>query len=602
MTSHDVRDMLDLPSSSSAPRPKKAKTNAQKPKLGGLAREVQNLGGDNPIAIVPEEAVFKKKRFGSRKAVTKWEAGEFRNSARGDELVLRHWRKAEGKEKKKDREGDTEMGENEHEGKGREEEQLEDSKFAKYNVQVEVPTYTDEEYKEILENDEWSRHETDYLMKMVKEYDLRWPLIWDRYEYIPPDVSEGALIKGEERSVEDLKARYYSIGAAMMALRKPLHQMNTAEFDLHQKMLYFQPRQEKLRKDFLEGVFTRTKEEAREEESLMVELKRILDRSQRFMEERRELYARLDYPTSSSNVSPYTTSQGLHQLFQQLLTADKSKRKKTASDGQTPGASTPVGANTPGGFNDRREPSVRESISGPSGNGGNSAVGNKKGSISSTAANPSERRQLNADEQKIYGVSYHDRLSGGPYFRHDRLVKSMTSKSAVQQARYKNVLTELNIAEKPTMATMEVVQSYEDLYKSIGILLDSRKVADKMAGEISVLKEQLEEKKRRKARAMGMYGAGDEKKQDGGDKNGSAHGSDGKKECKDAGASTVVPTTEPGDAKTGDANGKQTEGGVGNTEGSGGADAGAAAAAVTQKRSASVLSTGSNKSLKRQKK
>ncbi|QSZ31512.1 hypothetical protein DSL72_001079 [Monilinia vaccinii-corymbosi] len=616
MTSHDVRDMLDLPSSS-APRPKKAKTTGQKPKLGGLAREVQNLGGDNPIAIVPEDAVFKKKRFASKKPAAKWEVGAFRNSARGgDGLILKHWRKAEGREKqrKKDREGDTEMGENGEEGKEKGEEVLEDSIFAKYNVRVQVPTYTDEEYKEILESDEWSKHETDYLMAMVQDYDLRWPIIWDRYAYMPPDIPEdapeGAMIRGGGvRTMEDLKARYYAIGAAMMALKKPLHQMNTTEFDLHQKMLNYQPQQEKHRKDFLEGVFTRTKEEAREEESLLVELKRILARSEKFMEERKELYARLDAPLSSSNISPYTTSQGLYQLLQQLMTADKSKKKKTVPEGQTPGGSTPVNAHTPGGY-DRRDSHVRESISGPAGTAGNSsAAGNKKASISGSTQNPSERRRLTEEEERIYGVSHHDRLTGGPFFRGDKATKPMTAKSTIQQTRIKNVLVELGISEKPSMATADVAHGYDELFKSIGILLDSRKVVDKLAAEVMLLKEQLEEKKKRMARILGsqssvggMDGAGEEREEKGGSGNGNRGDKTGA-ESKESGAPLIVATTEQGDGMSENSDAKDTEGANGNGSGAaetngGNGDPGA----VAHKRSASVLSTGSNKSLKRQKK
>ncbi|TGO26548.1 hypothetical protein BPAE_0057g00240 [Botrytis paeoniae] len=608
MTSHDVRDMLDLPSSSSAPRPKKVKTVVQKPKLGGLAREVQNLGGDNPIAIVPEEAVFKKKRFGSRKPATKWEARSFRNSARnGDGLVLKHWRKVEGREKErqreKDAEGDTEMGEDGEKGKEREEEIIEDSTFAKYNVKVQVPTYTDEQYKEILESENWSKEETDYLMRTVQDYDLRWPVIWDRYEYIPQDIPEDIMegaIARRDRTMEDLKVRYYTIGAAMMAVNKPLHQMNTTEFDLHQKMLNFDPVQETRRKDFLEGVFTRTKEEAREEESLMVELKRILARSEKFMEERRELYARLDAPASSSNISAFITSQGLHQLCQQLLTQDKSKKRKPIQEGQTPGGATPVGSNTPGGYDARRDSNVRESISVPSGNAGNaSAVGNKKGSISSIQT-PSDRRRLTEEEEKVYGVSHHDRLQGGPYFRGEKLIRPLTSKSAIQQGRIKNMLVELGIPEKPIMGTADVAHGYDELFKSIGILLDSKKVAEKLQTEIDVLKAQLEEKKRRRrmsglSAAGGLDGTGDEKEETKNKNDGNGEGGG-----EEPGAAAVVQSTENGENGAGN----EQEGGDGaqsNGENNGTENADANSAAAP-KRSASVMSTGTDKSSKRQKK
>lgn len=30
---------------------------------------------------------------------------------------------------------------------------------------------------------EWTKEETDYLFEFVKEYDLRWPVIADRYDF-----------------------------------------------------------------------------------------------------------------------------------------------------------------------------------------------------------------------------------------------------------------------------------------------------------------------------------------------------------------------------------------------------------------------------------
>jgi DNA methyltransferase 1-associated protein 1 len=201
MTSHDVRDMLDLPNEASRPA-KRIRTTAPRPILKGLAREVQNLSvGDNPIAIVPEITTFKKKRFGSRKPVGKWEQREFTNSARDDkDFVLRHWR----------RKDDTKV-EVDEDGEGEVKVKMEDSSFAKFSVQVQVPSYAPEQYKEQLEHPDWTKEETDYLISVVKEFDLRWPLIWDRYDYVPivdGEAGEVAVMPiPKVRNLEDLKAR-----------------------------------------------------------------------------------------------------------------------------------------------------------------------------------------------------------------------------------------------------------------------------------------------------------------------------------------------------------------------------------------------------------
>jgi len=194
MASNDLRDVLNLPSDQSAgPRPsKKQKTAAPRPNLKGLAREVQNLGGDNPIAIVPEVSFVKKRRFASRKPAARWELKGFTNSARGDDgtLVLRHWKRKTEHGAPPEPAQDTESRPNEDEDGDNENKDgkpgvSEDSSFAKFNVRVSVPQYDNDQYRSNLESADWTREETDYLLEVVKDHDLRWPIVWDRYEFAP---------------------------------------------------------------------------------------------------------------------------------------------------------------------------------------------------------------------------------------------------------------------------------------------------------------------------------------------------------------------------------------------------------------------------------
>lgn len=498
MTSHDVRDMLDLPGEA-APRPaKKQKLAAPRPVLKGLAREVQNLGGDNPIAIVPEVSVFKKKRFGSRKPAAKWENRSFKNSAREDEtLVLKHWRR-------KDEPSAAPSGE---EGAAAQENGLvEDSTFAKYNVKVITPQYDDDQYQRHLQDHLWTKDETDYLVSLARNFDLRWPIIWDRYEYQPPAINldpqaaEVAIDKlATARTLEDLKARYYMVASTMMKVHKPPESMNQAEFNLLELMQNFNPQQEKLRKQFAEAAFSRTKEEAREEESLLIELKRILARSDKLAEERKELYARLEAPPSTGNIGVFTSSQGLQQLLHQLMTADKSKKRRSimGPDGTSPAG--PSGMNQQPSF-DRRESSVRESISGPSGSSNN----NKKGP---TQPGQTERRQLSPEEMQLYGVKILDRIpSSGPTFRSERLNKPITSKSSVQQQKMLSVLTELGVPHRLIMPTTSVGESYDALLSGIVTLLDQRKVLEKIQGEINTIKEKKRREEEERAARMNNFG------------------------------------------------------------------------------------------------
>jgi len=540
MSSLDVRDMLDLPSSA-GPRPaKKQKALHPRPNLKGLQREVQSLGGDNPIAIVPAVPLFKKRRLASRKPAARWELRPFRNSAREDDLVLRHWRrKAEGGEEAKD------------------EETLEDSMFAKFNVQVDVPSYEDEQYERELKSEEWSKEETDYLMGLVRDFDLRWPVIWDRYEYTPgpppgAEADSQALIpEVKPRNLEDLKARYYEVAAKMMAIHRPVQYMSQVEFSLHQLMSSFNPQQEILRKRFAEAAMSRSPEDRKEEENLLIELKRIMARTERLNEERKDLYARLEAPPSTSNVGIYTTSAGLQQLVQQLMTADKSKKRKTILGPEA----TPASATAAALPADRRDSAVREA---PAPTPTPAAA--KKG-----PAGPVERKKLSEEEEAVFGVSRHDRLQSGPQFRHERVSKLINGRSAVVAGRINNILTELEVPPRLVMPTQEVTREFEGLLGSISVLLDTRKVGDKLDAEIKVAEAQKAEREKRERKERGEAEVEVEEKA------GGEEGAEGVVKAEDG---EKVPV----------------------------AVAAAGKAASAHKRSASVLSQVSDKSTKRQKK
>ena len=560
MTSHDVRDMLDLPGSAGPRPPKKYKAAAPRTNLKGLAREVQSLGGDNPIAIVPEVSVFKKRRLASRKPASRWESKPFANSARADGLQLKHWRKKEEKAQAPVTEDGSAEQENPPVAP------VEDSTFAKFNVQVNIPQYNDEEYNEYLENEDWARDETDYLMELVKEFDLRWPVIWDRYDYKPPipsvEVAEGAVVPVEKlRTLEELKSRYYKIAAAMMKVRKPLESMNAAEFDMYEKMKNFNAAQETKRKAYAEAFFHRTKEEAKEEESLLLELKRILARSEKMSEERKELYARLEAPSSQGNIGIYSSSQGLQSLLHQLMQADKSKKRRSIMEtgsGISPGPGQQSGL-------DRRDSSIRESISGPS--GGNSKKGGAQG--------PTEHRQLSAEDEALYGVTHPtDRSTSGPIFRREKLNKLISSKSTAQQLKITNVLTELGVGRDLIMPTADIGVIWTSLLESILKMLELQRQVEKVDGELKVIRQQKSERDKKERAARGEPEPSAEPQPPDTIENGSV-----KKEVSQSREASVQRSVRAGSAQ------RSVRG-----------------ASASHKRSASVLSTTSDNGTKRQKK
>lgn len=572
MPSNDARDVLNIHAADvghaigTLPRPAgKAKSKGKRPGgagsmgvggLGaakGLAREVQNLGGDNPIVIVPEISVFKR-RLASRKPAARWEMRPFFNSARADAagalngvssaaagkmtaaaakergtLVLRHWRRkaaplpvtaAQDENAAPTANGGEGAGAGPVDG-GAEaadkmdvderpkpdagDEELEDSAFAKYNVRVDVPEYSEEQYNVSLKSDDWTKEETDYLMATVREFDLRWPLIWDRYEYVPKtatdaDGAEGSsaamAVDSKPRTMEDLKARYYEVASKMMALQKPMQYMTQAEFSLHEVMANFNPLQEKMRKEFAVNALSRSKEEAREEELLLLEVKRILARSEKFNEERRELFNRLDYPhTEGQDISAFKSSAGLQQLLQNLMNQDKSKKKKSlVGEGVSPAT---AGAGSAGGA--AQEAGRRESIAAASATAEKHRESVSAATPSTTKKGPHqpERKKLTEQEEQIFGVSHHDRLTSGPTFRYEKINKLFTHKSHQQQTRIINTLKELDIPARVFMPTAAVVTHFEQLLAAVTTLLDTRKLSDKLEAELKL--ERAKKAEREKA-------------------------------------------------------------------------------------------------------
>ncbi|EEY18138.1 SWR1-complex protein [Verticillium alfalfae VaMs.102] len=267
-------------------QPRKLKTAASRPNLkGGGGGKSRTSAATTPSPSSPRSPSSRSDASPSGNPAARWELRAFQNSSRGDDgaFVLRHWRrKTDGDDNaarpaaaphaQGDAAAPTEPKAQEH----KREQVLEDSAFAKYNVHVDVPQYSPDQYQTNL----------------------------------------------------------------MMSAQTPVQYMTKEEFALHETMLNFNPQQERVRKEFAVNGLSGTKEEANEEESLLVEIKRILARSSVFNEERRELYNRLDYPHTDQDINAFKSSTGLQTLLQNMMAVDKNKKRKSlmGADGVSPGA------------------------------------------------------------------------------------------------------------------------------------------------------------------------------------------------------------------------------------------------------------------------
>ncbi|OJJ87029.1 SANT/Myb-like DNA-binding domain-containing protein [Aspergillus glaucus CBS 516.65] len=590
MAAADVRDMLDLPAEGQQqPRPhKKQKVVEKRPE--GITRELYALLGERAPPIAINENRYKgRPKWMSKLRVRPWSMAPFTNGARSDELVLRHWQRQhdptnapalEGPEAEKPEEK-KEPEEEEGVPKPREQEYP----FVKYNVKARVPKrYNDDEYNRHLKNDDWPRQETDYLMDLAEEYDLRWVVIADRYDFQPQPIdveaNSNALVPAKRyRTMEQMKARYYYIAATMLAFEHPPSEMSGTEFELHEKMLKFDPDRERVRKELAALQLNRTADEVREEGILLEELKRITANEQNFIAERRELYSRLEVPISVGNTAMYQSSQGLSQLLSTLLQADKSKKRRSILGPEGAAAPSPAGQTpTTSGPASARDSRAETPGQAP-------APATKKAAAAAAAAANKEPQQqplktLTAAEESRYGVQHHERLTPSVQFRSDRPQKLTHAKSNVQSQKLAAALAELEVPPRLVMPTERLCKEFERLIVSVNALLDARKMGEKVESEIRVLEAAKEERERKEQEANEKENPQVKTESDHNDTSlasaAPAESTDGANDGKDlAAAAPSVEGPEAGDGMAGDA---------------------------SHKRSASVLSNGSDKSTKRQKK
>ena len=360
----------------------------------------------------------------------------FKNEARTDGLVLHHW-------ERKTTEGSDEL----------------TYKFSKFDVKVEVPEYTDQEYEALKHDDDWTREETDHLLSLCREYDLRFSIIWDRYEW-----------PGKTRSLEDLKARYYAVCRSVAEQRTPVNQM-TPEQAMAYRLTKFDKEREAARRAMAERQFNKTDDQVNEEEMLLTELKRIIANQEKLCEERRDIVQRLQYPATSGSIASYVGSQGLARLRDMMLASnDKNKKRKSIALGQANGSDaaqqTPTSANSTdrggpgGGTKDRDGKEAKRQV-----------------------------RKLTKEEELNYGVSQHEKLSSGVKLRSALISSNVKGATATKVS---SALTQLGIAQKLTMPTARTVQKYEQLQSAVGVLLDSKKLLEKMEHEAKVLRAQLD--------------------------------------------------------------------------------------------------------------
>ncbi|KAL1915292.1 uncharacterized protein VTP21DRAFT_6750 [Calcarisporiella thermophila] len=412
---NDVREILELPrSATSTPKPRSNRPEKEK-KPDGISRELyQLIGGAPPVALI--KPTYKAKPNLKKRAVS-WTWRGFINPSRTDNLVLYHWVKASEDEK-------------------------EEYRFAKFNHTTEIIEYTDDDYVKHLADIDWTKEETDYLFALCRTYDLRFPVITDRYDF-----------PGKSRTMEDLKDRYYDVNRKLLKARLATSESGHLDNHVKIKAMAYDKAREVERKKNLEQLFRRTPEQIEEEEALFIEAVRIEQNEKKLAKERenvmRFLHTLEPLPSPASGNLIATPTNITSMQSTTTPTADKHKKKKHKADA-TPASESPTAS-----FGESSKKSKSLSVS-------------------------ENKESLSAAEVAAGVVRSREKLVPGVYVRSQKM--QQIRQSAL--AKVTKVMEELNIGPRPIMPTQSVCAKFEQLHSTIVTLLDMKRQLDRLEQEV----------------------------------------------------------------------------------------------------------------------
>ncbi|KAI8143797.1 hypothetical protein BJV82DRAFT_668240 [Fennellomyces sp. T-0311] len=388
-----------------------------------ISKEIYALvGGAPPIAF--SKPTFKSK-YNTKQKAAPWIQQTFTNPARLDDLTLSHWIP--------------------------ESKNSEEYPFAKFNRVIDVPDYTDEDYEKHLTDAEWSKDETDYLFQLCRRFDLRFPIIEDRYSFAD-----------KQRSMEDLKDRYYSVQRKLIKARPHTPGEYPQERQALIQQYAFDKDKERERKEALVSLFNRTKEQIEQEQALFVEARRIELNEPRLAREREALLNALQLEQAQQAPATPLTPTGSGSGSGGMLNGSASQASGGSGTLATPGGIGIAGGTASTSGLDKKKKRMDE--------------------IGTGAGIKKNRRISNASSGILEDVipERKEKMVQGVYVRSQKL--PVVTKQALQQKLLK-AMADLDIPVRPMMPTGQVVQKYDQLHHSLLHMLELKKTVDKLEAE-----------------------------------------------------------------------------------------------------------------------
>lgn len=333
--------------------------------------------------------------------------------------------------------------------------------------------------------EEWSYEETKLLFELCNAFELKWNIIYDRFNY------------PTERSLEDLKEHFYRVCYKVL---EP--ELNTNP-NLLESLKSFSKTKEIERKQYLENLLKRTPAEIAEEESLVIEARRFELAAKKMLVERSYLLNLLDSPQTSQSVLQYQSSQGLATLYNNLMIIDKHQKKrqqqqllqKSSTSGSNEPIPPPIPIAASSSFKKERnfQTHLQQYLSG---------MLKQNPALAGSKQEPSAIQQLLAKrltvkEEEAYGLHYHanDKINPGVTLRSQQRLPGLQQRQSVLKS-VNNLLQELDIPTaggtnwKPVMPTRKTMAKYDTLLRAVVALLDVKKGKDKLESEIKLIKAQ----------------------------------------------------------------------------------------------------------------
>lgn len=329
------------------------------------------------------------------------------------------------------------------------------------------------------DSDFWSYEETAYLFDLCKSFELKWHVIYDRYNY------------ATNRSQEDLKEQFYRICKCIYT------DDTNSNPALTEALGTFSKSKEVERKQYLERLLKRTPAEIAEEESLVIEARRFELAAKKMLLERSNLLTLLDSPQTSQSVQQYLSSQGLTNLYNNLMILDKNQKKRQLQQ-QSIQNEEPTPPQIPAAASSsvRRERNFQTHLQQYL----TSLVKQNQNSNIKGEPSPIQKllmKRLTAKEEEAYGLYYHanEKINPGVVLRSTQRLPGLQQRQSVLKS-VNTVLEELDISTaggtswKPVMPTRKTMAKYDELLRSVIALLDIKRGRDKLEAEIQLIRSQ----------------------------------------------------------------------------------------------------------------